>query len=157
MPTKLGNILRSAENRPWDKYGLDAVICWPRLWLLLPEEVKKELSEARASLDSAARTLLWGVLFLVWTIWAWWALLVGLIIAIWAYQWALNAAEVYGDLLESTFDLHRFSLYDMLRWPPPENSVVEKEEGTKLTRYLFRGILASPVTFKNPTEKKVES
>jgi hypothetical protein len=46
MPTQLGNILRAAERRPLEKYGLETVICFPRLWLLLPAEVKTELSEA---------------------------------------------------------------------------------------------------------------
>lgn len=59
MPTKLGNILRAAESRPYDKYGLDAVICWSRLWLLLPDGVKKELQEARSNLNTAARFWLW--------------------------------------------------------------------------------------------------
>jgi len=59
MPTKLGNIIRATESRPYDKYGLDAVICWPRLWLVLPNEVKKELQEARSNLNTAARFWFW--------------------------------------------------------------------------------------------------
>ena len=43
MPTRLGNILRAAEQRPLEKYGLDAIVCWSRLWLLLPDAVKKDL------------------------------------------------------------------------------------------------------------------
>jgi hypothetical protein len=74
MPTRLGNILRAAEGWPTDKYGLDAVKCWPGLWLVLPEATRKEIADARARLDSAATIWLWGVLFAVWTFWAWWAL-----------------------------------------------------------------------------------
>jgi hypothetical protein len=81
MPTKLGNILLAAENRPMEKYGLVTAICWPRLWLLLPDGTKKELAEARASLDTAARIVLWSFLFLVWTNWAWWIPLVTLAVA----------------------------------------------------------------------------
>jgi hypothetical protein len=47
LPTQLGNILRAAEDHCAAKYGLDAIICWPRLWLLLPEATKTELSQAR--------------------------------------------------------------------------------------------------------------
>lgn len=62
MPTRLGNILRAAEQRPLEKYGLDAIVCWSRLWLLLPDAVKKDLQEARADLNTAARVWLWSLL-----------------------------------------------------------------------------------------------
>jgi hypothetical protein len=29
LPTQIGSILRAAETRPADRYGLDAVVVWP--------------------------------------------------------------------------------------------------------------------------------
>jgi hypothetical protein len=52
MPTQLGNILRAAELRSLEKYGLESIICFPRLWLLLPNEVKTELTESRSRLNA---------------------------------------------------------------------------------------------------------
>ncbi len=150
LPTRLGNCLRAAELRPWMKYGLDAVICWPHLWLLLPDEARQELSEARASVNGALFNLLWGVLFLVWTLWAWWAIFVGVAVALFAYWQALNAAEVYGNLLNAAFDLYRLTLYDALRWPQPLDTSDEKNSGQRLTEYLFRGTLDTPVTLQVP-------
>ena len=139
MPTKLGNILRASESRPFDKYGLDAVICWPRLWLVLPDGVKKELQEARSNLNTAVRFWLWSLLFIVWIVWAWWAIPAGLLGAIFAYYWAVDAASVYCSLLESAFDLYRLELYKSLRWPIPLNPKQEQELGQQLTTYLLRG------------------
>jgi hypothetical protein len=65
LPTRIGNILRAAERRPYDRYGLDAIICWPRLWLLLPETVRKELQEARTQINNGVRILAWSGLFLI--------------------------------------------------------------------------------------------
>ncbi|MEH2214062.1 hypothetical protein [Nostoc sp.] len=139
MPTKLGNILRAAESRPYDKYGLDAVICWSRLWLVLPDGVKKELQEARSSLNTAARFWLWSLLFIVWIVWAWWAVPAALLGLIFAYYWTVDAAGVYCSLLESAFDLYRLELYKSLRWPIPINPKQEQESGKQLTIYLLRG------------------
>src|SRR5690349_5448016 len=61
-PTLLGNILAAAEERPGYKYGLDAVICWPRLWLLLGDAERKEVGAARRSLDAGAALIVWGLL-----------------------------------------------------------------------------------------------
>jgi hypothetical protein len=153
MPTRLGNLLRAAEMRPLNKYELDAVICWPRLWLVLPDSVKKELQEARAELNTAARVWLWSLLFLIWTVWAWWAAPVGLLSALFAYRWALDAAATYCDLLESAFDLHRTDLYKALRWPIPANPVEERELGRQLTVYLRRGYYPKNLEFTPPKEK----
>jgi len=77
MPTRLGNLLRAAERKPLEKYGLDAILCWSRLWMLLPDAVKKDLQESRADLNNAARVWLWSLLFCGWTfvgenIWTTW-------------------------------------------------------------------------------------
>jgi hypothetical protein len=139
MPTQLGNLLRAAESRPSEKYGLDAIICWSRLWLVLPDGVKKELQEARAELNSAARIWLWGMLFWLWVVWAWWAIPVGACVAWFAHGWMLEAATTYGDLLEAAFDLNRFALYKSLHFPLPTSPAEEKYLGQQLTEYLWRG------------------
>ena len=76
MPTKVGDILRAAETRPQEKYGLSVLVCWPRLWLVLPDTAKAELTAARANLNTGTVVLFWSLLFSVWAWWAWWAALV---------------------------------------------------------------------------------
>ncbi len=149
MPTQLGNILRSAEERPQVYYGLDAFVCFPRLWLLLPDNVKNELTEARNTLNNGASLWLWSVLFILWGLIAWWAILIGVISAYLSYQWMLNYAIIYGELLESAFDLYRFELYKALRFPLPTSPQYEKEKGTQLTNYLWKRPFPA-ITFKHP-------
>ena len=139
MPTVLGNILRMAETQPGHKYGLDGVVCWPRLWPLLSDKMREELGKARQSLNQAAELWAWGMLFLVWGFKSWWAILIGLIWAWVAYQMTLNNAVVYADLIESAFDIYRGDLYKALRWPLPRNPAEEREKGQALTAYLWRG------------------
>ncbi|MEM6501298.1 MAG: hypothetical protein AAF685_05615 [Cyanobacteria bacterium P01_C01_bin.89] len=137
MPTRLGNILRAYERKPAEKYGLDAVVCWPRLWLLLPDPVKIDIGASRSELNAAVRLVIWGILFTVWTIWThWWALVVGAITAWLAYRWAINAAQAYGILIESAFDTHRHLLYTALRFSPPTPGPQERASGQQLTYYL---------------------
>jgi len=143
MPTRLGNLLRASERRPSEKYGLDAIICWSRLWMLLPEAVKKDLQEARADLNTAVRAWLWSLLFCGWTlvggsIWTTWPLVIGLLSAWFAYNWAIAAASTYGELIEAAFDLYRHLLYQSLRWNLPPDPAVEKRVGRELTQYLRR-------------------
>jgi hypothetical protein len=141
MPTRVGNILRAAERRPLDKYGLDAIICWSRLWLLLPDAVKNELQEVRSDLNTSVRIWLWSLLFTVWTIWEWWAAPAGLLCAFFAYySWALDAARSYGELIDATFDTQRHLLYQSLRFQLPTDPEEERISGRKLTEYLWRGL-----------------
>jgi hypothetical protein len=153
LPTSLGNILRARERSPGRKYGLDAIVCWPRLWVLLPEHVRTDLANARSSLDRLAELWFWGLLFSFWAFWTTpWAVAISLVWMAVTYWLALQAAMTYGDLLETAFDLHRFSLYDAMGWPRPKNSQEEKALGAQLTEYLWRGTLPRKLTYRSKPE-----
>lgn len=152
MPTRLGDILRAAERRPADKYGLDAIVCWYALWLLLPTETKTELVQARSALDNAARTWLWGALFVVWTPWTWPALPIAVVVPVLAYYFGiLAAATQFGELTVSAFDLYRFRLYDSLRLPRPSSSAAEpSEDGPRVTKFLWNGLGKPGLDYVDP-------
>jgi hypothetical protein len=152
MPTRLGDILRAAELRPQTKYGLDAVACWYALWLALPADTKAELVRARTALDSAARGWLWGALFAVWTPWTWWAAPIALVvITVMYYGGILPAATIFGELMVSAFDVHRFRLYDSLYLPRPTSPAAERgTDGPRVTRQL-RGGLDEAVVYREPS------
>jgi len=147
-PTALGNILRAAELRPYDKYGLDAAVCWPRLWLLLPDAARTDVGAARTEIDSAARAFLWSVLFCGWTFVHPVALLIGIIAALLMHQHLKDTAETYGTLLESAFDVYRVRLYRSVGWASPENAAREPARGAELTDYFWRGSHERTVTFQ---------
>jgi hypothetical protein len=141
MPTRLGDILRAAELRPADKYGLDSVVCWYRLWVLLPAEIRTEIVQTRLELDGAVRIWLWGALFLLWAPWLWWvAIPIAIVVPLVAYSFSmLSAASVFGDLTETAFDLHRMQLYDALDLPRPTSPANERTHGARVTRMLWHG------------------
>ncbi|MBL7500865.1 hypothetical protein I6A84_04035 [Frankia sp. CNm7] len=152
LPTPIGNILRAAERRPHDKYGLDAIICWPRLWPLLPDTLRQDLLAARASLDTAATTTLWALLYCAFAPLTLWAIPIGLTIATLTLTLAIpTRAQAFGDLLEAAYDTHRALLYTHLRWPPPTDPQDEHEQGRQLTTYLLRGSDNTTPTFTPPT------
>jgi hypothetical protein len=142
MPTRLGNTLRSAERRPVDKYGLDPAVCWTPLWLVLPEQTRTGLVQARSTLDNATRMWLWGALFVVWTPWTWWAVPIAILVGALAYHVGiLGAATLFGDLVVAAFDLHRMSLYDALHLPRPTSPDEERRvSGPQATNALWGGL-----------------
>jgi hypothetical protein len=155
LPTALGNILRARERSPGRKYGLDAIVCWPRLWALLPQHLRTDLANARTSLDRLAELWFWGLLFSLWSIWITpWALAISLVWIVVTYQQALQAAMTYGDLLETAFDLHRFSLYEAMGLGRPKNNQEEKALGEALTEYLWRGTLPGELTYQSKPDSK---
>ena len=153
LPTPIGNILRAAERRPFDKYGLDAVVVWPRLWPVLPETLRSDLLAARTSLDRAAITGVWGVLFCAFAPLTLWAIPVGLGVAAAAVAVVVpGRAQAFGELMEAAYDQYRTTLYTQLRWPLPANPHHERVEGHRLTAYLWRGSDDMSPAFTPPAE-----
>ena len=115
---------------------------------MLPDLTRQELTTARTALDASASTLIWGLLFMVFTPWTILALPIALAVTLSAFYWTIPArAETFGGLLEATVDLHRADLYRKVRWPLPSNPQHEMAEGKNLTEYLWRGSDRSVPTF----------
>ena len=90
------------------------------------------------------------MLFPIWAIWIWWLALIIALLLIWiGYRSALQAADVYGQLLEATFDVHRHLLYGAFHQTLPETSIEEKTRGEKLTYDLWYGPLYDLEADKN--------
>lgn len=153
LPTPIGNILRAAERRPVDKYGLDTVICWPRLWPALSDNLRQDLRCARTALDSATITTLWALLFCAFAPFTLLAVPCGLTVAALTVTWIIPArAQTFGDLIETAYDQHRITLYAQLRWPLPTTPAQEKAAGQALTAYLWRGSDHTTPTFTPPPD-----
>lgn len=158
LPTPIGNILRAAERRPIDKYGLDTIIIWPQLWLLLPETTRSELRAARASLDAAVTAAIWGILFCAFAPFAWVVIPLGLAVAIIAVVVVAPArAQAFGELIEAAYDLHRTAVYRQLRWPLPASPEQEHQVGSQLTSYLWRGSDRAEPAFTGSTAEASRS
>ncbi len=109
-PTWLGDRLRVSEVRVQQTYGLDLNAAWPRLWLIVPDVVRTEISAARDSFSASARLIGWAVLYLVLAIWWWPAAPVALIVATAGVIKAHLAVGDLADLVESAVDLHSRAL-----------------------------------------------
>jgi hypothetical protein len=140
MPTHFGNVLKACELRPSARYGLNAIVCWPHMWLVIPAHVRSEISEARATLDSHASIVTCGALLMLWLpILNWPIIPVALVLIVTAYFASISSAMTYGRLVDATFDIYRPLLYASLRMSLPNNAAEEKGHGEALTAYLFRG------------------
>ncbi|MEV0567780.1 hypothetical protein [Dactylosporangium sp. NPDC050588] len=117
--TALGNVLAAMQDTAGRGYGLDAVVAWPRLYVVLGDAVKTVVDDRRDTMDAAARLaavtgvatvatagLLWGAAG------RWWPLLlIPAAVCALSYLGAVRAAVAYGEAVHLAFDMHRFALY----------------------------------------------
>jgi len=162
LPTAFGNALRAAEEYVRSRYGLDPVVVWPRLWLLLSEE-RNELDGHRRALDAAVDGVFFSAILSFVGVFLFIIILIMLLINnilnisiifpykltiflllvgpyfIWFfYRLAVKRAERFAVLLRAVFDVRRLHLYDALGCPRPQPTK-EKEAGRRLTSFLWRG------------------
>ncbi len=105
-PTWTGDRLHATDVRVHRSYGIDLATVWPRLWLVLPDEVRGELTAVQDRCASAARLAGWGVLYVVLGAFWWPALVVGLAILLTARYRSRLGVAVYADLVEAAVDLY---------------------------------------------------
>ncbi|WP_339153757.1 hypothetical protein [Actinomadura luteofluorescens] len=113
-PTWIGDRFRSVGVRVYGQYGIDLNAAWPRLWLLIPDNVRSELRTARTGFSSATTTVAWGILFLVVGVLWWPACIIGSVLIAIGWYRSRTAADAMASLAEATVDLFIVHLAESL-------------------------------------------
>ena len=155
LPTTLGNTLRSAEDAAGSRYGLDAVLVWPRLYAVLADRPLGILNNQRMQLDIAAQfcvSLMLGSLLSFWMLLPdgiWMLLPLALLTLAWlSYRAAVAVARAYGAMMATAVDLHRFDVLQALHVPLPQDFAKEHEVNEELCRVLADGRPVSKEAFR---------
>jgi hypothetical protein len=146
MPTRLGNVLRHAEDLAGDRYGLDAIEIIPRLYAVAAPAMVERMDDARNGMDIAARFVL---VWLMATIVSlallaphgfWLAVPVATyLLAMLAYRGSIAAARDYGRFMIWMVDLYRFDLLEQLRFETPLTHADELKLNSRIHTLLVGG------------------
>jgi len=137
LPTWIGDRMLAVDARVRGAYDLDLGSAWPRLWLLLPEDARTPVTEARTEFAAAARMGAWGTLYLlVGTVW-WPAALIGA--GTWLTAWWQGRAAMakLAELVEAAVDLHAATLATAIGHAP--GGPFTPADGVTVTRVLRKG------------------
>lgn len=128
MATSFGNIMRTAENYPYETYGIDAVAVWSRFVGVMPSEFADYIDNARASIDFAANLLFLSLMFslqyiifaLITDSWpVYWAPVFAVLLAIFSYRLSITTGRQWGERIKAVFDLYRSDLLQKLGFEIP--------------------------------------
>jgi hypothetical protein len=148
MPTRLGNVLRAAEEYGKLTYNLDAALVWPRLVPQLPAEFQARVEQSSTPLVTMLFTATFSLLFafiggvaLFFLSDQWWLflgiVLGGLLLSAWCYESAIQRSVEYGTLLRTAFDLYRHELLKALGVPLPSSPLEEWELWPQLSKWWY--------------------
>jgi hypothetical protein len=143
MPTMLGNVLRRNERVAGERYALNTVSSWPRLYPFLGQRLSAEYDSETDSVDASTNLAVTFVLMSVFGFFAFandtWMLLVPLallLLAVASYRAAIAAAGNQGVAMAVAYDLHRFDLIRGLHLELPTTPENEQRRNAILSRFL---------------------
>lgn len=139
-PTWMGDRIHATERVALDRYGLDLPFTWPRLWLLLPDTTRGEITAAHAGFASAVATGTWAWPYLALAAFWWPAALVAVAVGIVGWTRARSAVDDLNALTESALDLHTRALGIELGVADLETiGPLDISEGRELTAIVRKG------------------
>lgn len=146
FPTRFGNIMRATEYHGYKRYGLDQVVVWPRVEMLLGQAERDVHESVRGDVAffvnvCLAASAVAGVAAVLGFEHRSAPLLVGALAASalfgLSYLAVLQAALRWGDAVRSSVDLHRLELYRTMGLKLPLTPHEEQNVGRALTRCLL--------------------
>lgn len=105
-PTWIGDRLVSTEALIRGVYHLDVRVCWPRLWMTLPDRAREDLSNAANDFQRHCLTAGWGSLCVIAGAYWWPIAAAGLVLIFLGWRRAREAFDQFVALVESAFDLY---------------------------------------------------
>ncbi|MUN39404.1 hypothetical protein [Actinomadura litoris] len=139
-PTWMGDRVAAVEQVALNRYSLDLAFAWPRLWLVLPDPVRADLSAAHGQFAATVVTFAWAVPYAVLAVWWWPGAIVALAVALTGWTRARSTLAELTDLTEAALDLHGRTLATSLGTSPPESAgPLTPDEGRAITRQTRKG------------------
>jgi hypothetical protein len=171
LPTQFGNTLRAFERHPRHRYNLNGIAAYPRIAALLTDAEREIATDARTDVaffvNSALLAVLVGLYTLVDSVWhGWWdtgyvalALLLPPLVFVAAYRAAVEAGTRWGLAVRTSFDLHRFELYERMGLRRPVDPADEHAIAEGLNRCLVYGFTLPPAIWsgEGTTSQKEEA
>ncbi|WP_370267786.1 hypothetical protein [Streptomyces sp. V4I8] len=105
-PTWMGDRVHSVEQVARDRYGLDLPFAWPRLWLVLPDTTRAEITAANGAFVAAVAVGSWAWLAALLAVIWWPAAPVAVLVAATGWVRARSAVTDLAALAESALDVH---------------------------------------------------
>ncbi|RLK58709.1 hypothetical protein [Actinokineospora cianjurensis] len=98
-------------------HGVRLGLLWPRLWLLLPEQVRAPVQLVETQFRAAVTLTGWGLLYLVLGVWWYPAALAGACAALIGWRRTRFTTNAIATLMEATVDTHLDLLTTALGYP----------------------------------------
>ncbi|BCJ75765.1 hypothetical protein CS0771_53090 [Catellatospora sp. IY07-71] len=154
-PTWIGDRLAAPAVRVQANYGLDLAVAWPRLWLLLQDTARTEVSAAHGAYTAASRLAGWAVLYAALGLLWWPGVPIAAVLAATAWVQARQAAATLADLTEAVVDLHGADLAEQLRLGC--DGVLRPEVGRAVTELLRKSTLPLPRQLPSLKARRTET
>lgn len=155
LPTRLGNVIRNAEEYPRHQYGMSAIPLWPRLVAVIGKEYGAAIDETKASLDfflnCSLLAAMLAALIAVLSVSSGLAVrdarvaagcaalgLAATAIAYAAYVATVGAAAAWGAQVKGAFDLYRGELLKQLGY---QYQIVTRQEERNVWRAVSRQVI----------------
>jgi hypothetical protein len=146
LPTRLGNVMRAAEDYSEERFKADYLIVWPRLAHVCSVRFVQDYEASRANVDFLLVVCFLSVAFGVvgggmaasaGSIMVFLVVTVGSLGLGWlAYTSAVSAAIEFGEQIRASVDLFRINLLEQLRYPLPEDTEDEQAHWEEFSRTL---------------------
>lgn len=135
-PTWIGDRWLATGIRIRRAYGLDLTVVWPRLWTLVPDALRNDITVAQLAYKESSTTISWAIFYggvgLFWGP----ALIIAAGLAVTGVLQARDATGNLCELVESACDLYGHSLAEQLHvsCPGPVTPEIGKEINARLRR-----------------------